>query len=153
RIALVIVVDELDRASEQTAFGVRLVFPDLHPEQCLLAIGGERASQRHAEANLDRLLVLRRGRNHEHRAGRDGKYRPREPCGCPGLKLLQHVFSSHELRFISMADNDSARCNGPPARGCEWLKNHAIGCASLPRPRAFAVGKSGKGYCRAFSYG
>src|SRR5258708_9698549 len=66
--------------------------------------------------------------------------------------------------FISIANHDSARRNGPPACGCECPKNHAVACAQLSNVRgasncaasrsiAFAVGKSGKGYCRAFSYG
>ena len=43
-IALVIVIDELDRASEQATLGVDLLLPDLHPEQRLLPIGGKRSS-------------------------------------------------------------------------------------------------------------
>ena len=76
-IALVIVVNQLDRASEQSAFGVYFFFPDLHAQQRLLAVCGERTGLRHAEADLDRLLVLRRRGADEHGASRDGKSRSR----------------------------------------------------------------------------
>ncbi len=72
RIALVIVVDELDRASEQSAFGVYFFFPDFHAQKRLLAVGGERTSLRHTEADLDRLFILRSCTPDEHRAGRNG---------------------------------------------------------------------------------
>jgi hypothetical protein len=41
RLALVIVIDELD-GTRQAALGVYLFFPNLHSEQRLLAVGGER---------------------------------------------------------------------------------------------------------------
>ena len=78
-IALVVVEDELDRTPEQTALGVDFLFPDLHAEQRLLAVGGERAGQRHAEADRDRLARLgarRRGerrRQRERASGGEGK--------------------------------------------------------------------------------
>jgi hypothetical protein len=49
---LIIVIDELDRPPEQTAFGVGLFLPNLHAEQRLLAVGGERTGQRHPEPIL-----------------------------------------------------------------------------------------------------
>ena len=55
RIALVVVIDQLDRAAEQPALGVGLLLPDLHRQQGRLAAGRETAGQRHAEADLDRL--------------------------------------------------------------------------------------------------
>ena len=39
RIGLVVVVDELDRAAEQPALGVDVLFPDLLREQRRLAVG------------------------------------------------------------------------------------------------------------------
>ena len=54
-LALVVVIDELDRAPEQAALGVDLLLPDLHAEQRLLAVRRQRAGQRHGEADLDRL--------------------------------------------------------------------------------------------------
>ena len=78
RIALVIVVNELDRTPEQAALGVDLLFPDLHAEQRLLAVGGERTGQRHAEADLDRLARLRlRGADEHQRRPRRQKPFPR----------------------------------------------------------------------------
>jgi hypothetical protein len=75
RIGLIVVEDELHRSPEQSALGVDLLFPDLHAEQRLLAVGGERAGQRHGEADGDRIAALRAGRRHEgergHQAGRD----------------------------------------------------------------------------------
>ena len=59
---LVVVIDELDLAAEQAALGVDFLRPDLGAEQRLLAVGGKRAGQRHAEADLDRLGALRGGR-------------------------------------------------------------------------------------------
>ena len=56
-LALVIVIDELDRTPEQAALGVDLFFPDLHAEQRLLAVGGERTGERHGETDLDRLAL------------------------------------------------------------------------------------------------
>ena len=55
RIALIIVIDELDRAAEQAALGVDVLFPDLHRDERHLAVGRERAGERHAKADLDRL--------------------------------------------------------------------------------------------------
>ena len=72
RLALIIVVDEPDRAAEQPALGVDLLLPDLHAEQRLLAVGGQRAGLRHGEADLDRLsgrsLGLCRRRQREQAA-------------------------------------------------------------------------------------
>jgi len=52
---LVVVVDELHRSAEQAAPLVHVVLPDLHGQQRRLAVGGESAGQRHAEADLDRV--------------------------------------------------------------------------------------------------
>src|SRR5262249_16012875 len=53
---LVVIVDELDRAAEQPAARVDLLGPDLLGQQVRLAGRGEAAGERHAEADLDRLL-------------------------------------------------------------------------------------------------
>jgi hypothetical protein len=58
-IALVVVIDQLDRPAEQTALGIDLVFPNLESEQPGLANDGERTGQLHAEANLDGLRCAR----------------------------------------------------------------------------------------------
>ena len=55
RVALVVVIDQLDRPAEQAALGIDLVFPDLESEQPGLADDRKRAGQFHAEADLDRL--------------------------------------------------------------------------------------------------
>ncbi|HEY7663706.1 MAG TPA: hypothetical protein VH934_11340 [Xanthobacteraceae bacterium] len=59
-IALVVVIDELDRASHEPAGGVDVVAPDFQRQQILLAIGRHRARQRHAEADLDRVSRVQR---------------------------------------------------------------------------------------------
>jgi hypothetical protein len=59
RVGLIVVIDELNRPPEQAALRVDLLFPDLHAEQCLLAIRGERAGERHREADGDRIAALR----------------------------------------------------------------------------------------------
>ena len=55
RIALVVVIDELDRPAEKPALRVDVVLPDLHREQRRLAGGGKPAGQRHAETDCYRL--------------------------------------------------------------------------------------------------
>src|SRR5215471_16370987 len=55
RIALVVVMDELDRAAEETALGIDVVLPNLHREQRRFARGSEPTGQSHAKANRYRL--------------------------------------------------------------------------------------------------
>jgi hypothetical protein len=71
RVALVVVVDELDRATEQTACLVDLVPPDFAPEQKHLACGGAGPGERHAEPDLDRLGSAS-GRKSQSRAASGG---------------------------------------------------------------------------------
>jgi hypothetical protein len=73
RLALVVVEDELDRAPEQPALGIDLLFPDLHADQRLLAVRRQRAGQRHREADLDRLALLGGSRNRRQRQSRKGR--------------------------------------------------------------------------------
>jgi hypothetical protein len=54
-VRLVVVIDELDRTTEKTALGVDLLLPDFHAQQRLPAVGGKRASERHGEADRNRL--------------------------------------------------------------------------------------------------
>ncbi len=54
-------MDELNLPAEQAALGVDFFFPDLAAEQRLLAVHGERAGQRHAEADFDRCGALGEG--------------------------------------------------------------------------------------------
>ena len=61
RVGLVVVIDELDRAAEQPAFGIRILGPDLHCEQSRGAVDREPAGQWHAEANRDRRPRRRLG--------------------------------------------------------------------------------------------
>jgi hypothetical protein len=72
RIALVVVVHELDRTPEQPALGVGLFLPDLHAEERLLAVGGEGAGQRHPETDGDRLAGRRLGAGRSHRRRESG---------------------------------------------------------------------------------
>jgi hypothetical protein len=44
RLGLIVVVDELDRATEQPALGVDILFPDLLRQQRRLAVGGSQSS-------------------------------------------------------------------------------------------------------------
>ena len=55
RIALIVVVDELDRTAEQPALGIDIVAPKLKRDQKLLAVLRHAARHCHAEAHLDRL--------------------------------------------------------------------------------------------------
>ena len=52
-VGLVVVKHQLHRPAEQAAFGVDLVFPDLHRQQRRLAVRSQSARQRHAEADGD----------------------------------------------------------------------------------------------------
>jgi hypothetical protein len=63
RVALVVVIDQLDRPPEQAALGIDLVFPDLEGEQPGLANDCKGPGQFHAKADLDRLCRLRRCRS------------------------------------------------------------------------------------------
>jgi hypothetical protein len=65
RIALVVVEYQLDRSSEQAAFGVDVVAPDLQRRQHLLADRRHAAGERHAQANPDRLGGFRRERQQQ----------------------------------------------------------------------------------------
>ena len=65
RIALIVVVDELNRPAEQPAFGIDVVFPDLHGDQRHFAVGREGTGQRHAKADFDWLGRLGRRRRQQ----------------------------------------------------------------------------------------
>jgi len=60
-VALVVVINQLDRAPQQSAPGVDVVAPDFQGQQVLLAVGRDRAGQGHAEADLDWIGRSRRG--------------------------------------------------------------------------------------------
>ena len=95
RIALIVVVDQLDRPAEQPAFGVDVVFPDLHRQQRRLAVGRQRTGQRHAEADLDRLfsrcLGFGRRRGEQQRGG--GR-RQRQTAYTKPLQSRRHFLPS-----------------------------------------------------------
>ena len=55
-VALVVVIDELYRTTEQTTLGIDLFHPDLLRQEVRLAGGSKSAGQGHAESDLDRLL-------------------------------------------------------------------------------------------------
>ena len=63
RVGLVVIMDQLNLTAEQSALGVDFLRPDLRAEQCLLAVHRQRAGQRHAEADLDRLAALGKSAN------------------------------------------------------------------------------------------
>src|SRR6185437_1535551 len=72
RVGLVVVEVELDRAAEEAAFRILVLGPDLHRQEARLAVEGERAGQRHREADRDRLAgrfggKRRRSRQHQGR--------------------------------------------------------------------------------------
>src|SRR5262245_10845333 len=96
RRTLIVVVDELDWAPEQAALGVGLLLPDLHAQQRLLAVRRQRASQRHGEADLDRLPGRRLGlcRRQEH--GHRGRGEERGHGASP--------FQSCKHAFLQLAD-------------------------------------------------
>ena len=75
RIALVVVVHELDLPSEQAALGVDILCPHGHRQQRRFSSAGERAGFGHAEADLQGLL---RGRRRaERRQAQRGECRQR----------------------------------------------------------------------------
>jgi hypothetical protein len=55
RVALVVIIDKLDRPPEQPALGVDVVAPKAKCNQKLLAVLRHAAGHGHAEADLDRL--------------------------------------------------------------------------------------------------
>jgi hypothetical protein len=73
RVALIVVIDELDRSAQQPALGIGFLLPDFHRQQRRLAVGRETPGQPHAKADLDRFHRLRR--DGEHSAEDEG-----EPC-------------------------------------------------------------------------
>jgi hypothetical protein len=79
RIALVIVVDEFHRATEQSAFGVDIRRPDLSCQQHLSAIDREPTSQGLAKTKFDRF-GSENGRRFDRRQDDDGG----EPSGQRG---------------------------------------------------------------------
>ena len=74
RIALIVVVDELDWAAEQTALGVDIVAPELQRDQKLLAVLRHPAGHRHAEADLDWLTGVRACLDEQQRGRRKHQY-------------------------------------------------------------------------------
>ena len=57
-VALVVIVDQLDRLAQQPTLLIDIVPPDLHCKQGRLAGGSKPAGQPHAEADRDRLRRL-----------------------------------------------------------------------------------------------
>jgi len=67
---MVVIIDQLDRAAEQTSLGVDVLLPDFDRQQRRLAVGRKGPGKRHAEADLDRLGRLRARRPLEQERGR-----------------------------------------------------------------------------------
>ena len=117
RVALVVVVDELDRPAEQPALGIDVLLPDLLGEQRGLAVGREPAGQRHAVADLDRLAGRRLRRQ---RAGAQGRSRK------DGAEQHSFGLAPTKHRFL--------RC---------WADCAAILCVKQGRAPAQIVGRKG----------
>ena len=99
RVGLIVVIDELDLAAEQSALGINVFRPDLGADQCHLAVRRKRAGERHAGADLDRLGVLRSG----GKLGCDKTGRKDQGAGCAGngaaRSVTYHVVSSQRRLF------------------------------------------------------
>jgi len=78
RTALIVVVDKLDRPAEQPAFGVDVIFPNLHRHQRHFSVGSERAAERHAKADLDRIGSFGRRRRHKYQRRSRSRSQPRQ---------------------------------------------------------------------------
>src|SRR5262249_15283994 len=118
RVGLVVIMDQLDLAAEEAAFGVGFLLPNLGAEQRLLAVGRQRTSQRHAEADLDGVAALRTGGDNtscpRNPSGSDSSV-TRAPGDATSHGFLQKVLSS-PLKAVSHATlgepriSVSARC-------------------------------------------
>ena len=91
RIGLVVVIDKLDLAAQQAAFGVDFFLPNLGAKQRLLAIGRKRTGQRQTKSDLDRIASLRcSGRVHGERGGKNRSAdHARDAARC---NMLNHDF-------------------------------------------------------------
>src|SRR4029077_15453314 len=91
RPGLTVVISQWHRPAEQAALGVDFLFPDLGAEQRLLAVGGERAGQRHAEADLDRVLGLRQRRQRRREEARRQHYGAEDAGNAAARNVIDHV--------------------------------------------------------------
>jgi hypothetical protein len=87
-VALVVVIDKFDRAPQKPALGVDVLSPDLQRQQVLLAVGRDRAGERHAEADLDRIGRARRGHGRQQAGEQDCEWGERNGASCEHLADL-----------------------------------------------------------------
>ena len=119
RIGLIVVVDELYFAAEESALGVDLLRPDLGAEQRLLAVGRERSGQRHGEAELDRVAVLRRcGRRRGQAAG--NYERGAKACHAAARHVIPHGFLLKDC-FFRAGRAKTAAPSGPARVPCATM--------------------------------
>jgi len=75
-IALVVIEHKLDRPTEQTAFGIRVVAPNLQRAQHLFTDRRYGASERHTQADADRIVGFRRLRQDQRGGNEERSERP-----------------------------------------------------------------------------
>jgi hypothetical protein len=131
---LIVVVDELDGPAEQAALGVGFFLPDLGAEEGLLAIGRQRAGERHAEADFDRLAALRGSRRGSRGESGGDKSRADHAGNAAPCDAIIHgflpngVFSNLPCRATTIApERDRCRAQWP---GSTCLKRER---GNLPR--------------------
>ena len=95
RVALIVVVDELDLASEQAALGVGFLDPEAMGEGGRLAVAGEAAAERQGIADADRPVARLRARPSRQRS-RGKSRRPKHRIG-----VASPVASISSIRFRS----------------------------------------------------
>ncbi len=95
-VALVVVVDELDRTPDEAALGVDVLLPHLIGGEDRLAVGGKPAGERHREADLDRVGRVHR-RSHAGERERRNDHQPpggHEPSLTPVHRRCSSLVSS-----------------------------------------------------------
>jgi hypothetical protein len=93
-VALIVVVDELDRPIQQPALGIDVIAPDFERCQQLLAVCRDPAGQCHAESDLDRVRGVGRV---DHTRSRNHAAKQRSSRGMQGNSnspQAEHVLSS-----------------------------------------------------------
>src|SRR5262249_61132301 len=121
-IALVVVINELDRTSQESAFDVDVVAPNFQRQQILLAVGRNRARQCHAEADLDRIGRARRRYDTQDDGEQNGEQGARNGASCGGKHRLlpppAPVTAATAWRFallVASAKSNAAGCSATPS--------------------------------------
>src|SRR5260221_399250 len=137
RVALVVVIDQLDLTPQQPALRVDVILPDLHRQGCGFPDGGDPAGQRHAEADRDRLGGASDPRCRE--AADKRGHRPCCPFCPPFLPPLSFVFWRVSWH-AALADGSrlpfTRRCRCRYNRSQQW-RSRSIGYRPKGRAMKF----------------